>query len=88
MSEISTLDLKDVMQNVTISEVGGNTWLQTPNVQELKNIIKNLSQDVTRTNYMYDIDGDLSKVDIKKSSFVDIDYTVPGVKLYMSLRTN
>ena len=61
--------------------------LQTPNVQELKNIIKNLSQDVTRTNYMYDIDGDLSKVDIKKSSFVDIDYTVPGVKLYMSLST-
>ena len=43
MSELSTLDLKDVMQNVTISEVGGNTWLQTPNVQELKNIIKNLS---------------------------------------------
>ena len=88
MSEISTLDLKDVMQNVTISEVGGNTWLQTPNVQELKNIIKNLSQDVTRTYYQYDSDGYLSKVNIKKSSFVDIDYTVPGVKLIMTLRTN
>lgn len=82
--ESGSIRLKNILQGMTFSILNADEGLihfQTNTVQELKDVVQNLSLTGTRTYYNYNDEGEISNTIVEDYSFQSIDYATSGIKL-------